>query len=646
MGWVGARDPGDRPGNHVMASLRTANASDSAGTGSLHRRSTLLAFALALALPATLALPAIGAADSLYWSDSSTGALRTGNLNDTVASALLTGLREPLGIAVDPAAGLIYWAEAATGTIQVGSLNGTGTAQTLWAEPGAARPADLAIDAAVGKLFWTDAGTGQVVEASTAGSGHPMGGTPHVLYSEPEAAHPTGIAIDSAAGKLYWTDEGTDEIREGALAGGAARTLYKEPGGSRPSGVAVAASTSRLYWTDAGNDLGTGTVRYAPLSGSGEGQTLYTDSVGSAPRGPALDAATGALYWGDSDPAALRVGSLAGGGSAQSLFSTGAGAAYPALLAAPHGEGAPQITGAVAIGQTLSCGNGKWAANAPGANFYEAPQSYAYQWQLNGVDIAGAQSASYTPNGEGSFTCVLTATNAGGSATQTSAVTVIKAAPPVAAGPPTVSISSPVSGVSYEQGQAVSTSFSCKESAGGPGLASCTDSNGTSPPSGYLKTTSLGLFTYTVTAVSKDGERSTASINYLVIARKAPPGPPAPVASVKSPTIEIKSSFAQVSGRTTKVALLCGGAASCRGTLSLTYLSTTPTHDPPRTTQVPFARTRYVLASRQRRGVLLKLSAPARQLLLKARGHHLTVRARATITAGATKERAVTLHLR
>ncbi len=224
----------------------------------------------------------------------------------------------------------------------------------------------------------------------------------------------------------------------------------------------MASSTSRLYWTDAGNDLGSGTVRDAPLSGSGEAQTLYTDPVGSAPRGLALDAATGAVYWGDPGLPALRTGSLTAGGSAESLFAAEAGPAYPAVLAAPRGEGAPQIAGSAAIGQALTCENGTWASNAPGANFYQAPQTYAYQWQLNGANIAGAQSSSFTPSDEGSYSCVVTATNAAGTAAQASAVAVIKASPPKA------SIVSPASGRTFEQGQVVTTSFSCAEGSGRP----------------------------------------------------------------------------------------------------------------------------------------------------------------------------------
>ena len=102
---------------------------------------------------------------------------------------------------------------------------------------------------------------------------------------------------------------------------------------------------------------------------------------------------------------------------------------------------------------------------------------------------------------------------------------------------PTASISSPAAGGVYHLNQVVSTSFSCTDSAGAPGIASCDDSNGTDTltgGSGRLNTSNSGQRTYTVTALSGDAERTTAQITYTVIAPPASTGRPTITAIIPS----------------------------------------------------------------------------------------------------------------
>lgn len=85
----------------------------------------------------------------------------------------------------------------------------------------------------------------------------------------------------------------------------------------------------------------------------------------------------------------------------------------------PYYEPAPA---SVAVGDLLSCGVG-YVAQA-----YPAP-TYSYQWKRNGANISGATSKTYTVQGADSgaaLTCEITASNASGSDTATTAgVTVV-----------------------------------------------------------------------------------------------------------------------------------------------------------------------------------------------------------------------------
>lgn len=93
------------------------------------------------------------------------------------------------------------------------------------------------------------------------------------------------------------------------------------------------------------------------------------------------------------------------------------------------------------------------------------------------------------------------------------------APPALAVAPPTATIGSPAEDSVYTVGAVVKTKFDCTEAPGGPGIASCTDSAGASGGAGKLETAKLGLYTYTVTAKSHDGQSASATIHYAVVAR-------------------------------------------------------------------------------------------------------------------------------
>ena len=341
-------------------------------------------------------------ADSVYWTNyfdnTIQGAPLAGGGTVVTLYDSTQGVFYPSGLAIDPAAGRIYWGEGSGGTIQGAPLGGGGTVNTLYGSAqGVMGTQCVAIDPAAGRIYWANGFGGAIQGAPLAG-----GGTVNTLYDSARGvSFPTGVAIDpNPAAPERLEVASAERFAIGAWL----RDLFSRP--SSPPG--------RIYWTNGLTTRGgqapnpsDNTVRGAPLAGGGTVETLY---------GPAQV----------SLPTAL------------------------ALLRAPVGTGAPTISWSFIVvldeghfgdfrfggshsgplDRRLTCTRGTWAADLPGSLLYRAPQSFAYQWRLNGTDIGGATTAAYTPSAPGTYTCRVTATNRAGSAAQTSAAVTISCGAP------------------------------------------------------------------------------------------------------------------------------------------------------------------------------------------------------------------------
>jgi CSLREA domain-containing protein len=175
-------------------------------------------------------------------------------------------------------------------------------------------------------------------------------------------------------------------------------------------------------------------------------------------------------------------------------------------------------------GLTGSCGGGAITAVAGSGTV-----------GLTGSTIPAGGSCSFAVNvtatsaGVKHNSTLITSTNGGAGNTANATLDV--------SGPPSASITAPADGQSFNQGQAVTTSFSCTEGTDGPGILSCVDSGGGASPHGTLDTSAVGSHIYTVTATSHDGLTGAAQIRYTVLGR--------PRVQITSPTAGANYAFHQ-----------------------------------------------------------------------------------------------------
>ena len=364
--------------------------------------------------------PAALGANAVYWANSNANAntISFANLDGSGGGDLATTgatVSDPTGVAVDPAAGWVYWADQSANKISFANLDGSGGGDLTTTGATVSEPTGVAVDRAAGRVYWANETANKISFANLDGSG---GGD--LTTTGATVNDPAGVAVDPAAGRVYWANAVGNTIAFANLDGTAGGDLVTTGATvNEPAGVAVDSAAGRVYWAN----FNANKVSFARLDGSGGGDLTTTGATVNEPFGVAVDSAAGRIYWANYIANTISFANLDGSGGGD-LTTTGAtvnGPAFPALVDAPSGTGAPAVSGGSTVGSQLSCSQGSWAADLVSEFLYRAPAGFSYQWSLNSADIAGATNSSIRASTPGDYRCRVTATNHAGSAAQTSA---------------------------------------------------------------------------------------------------------------------------------------------------------------------------------------------------------------------------------
>jgi DNA-binding beta-propeller fold protein YncE len=391
---------------------------------------------LAAAMVCACTAPAALAGNSVYWSNRGTAStISFANLDESGGADLsATGAtgKAPFGVALDPAGGRAYWAGFESNTISFTNLDGSGGGNLATGAATVNGPIGVAVDPVAGRIYWANHNANKISFANLNGTG---GGD--LATGAATVIEPFGVAVDPTAGRIYWANAGANKLSFAKLDGTGGADI--STGGvtvSHPIGVAVDPVAGRIYWAN----FETNKISFANLDGTGGGDLNTSGATTASPEGVALDPGAGRIYWGNPG-GKISFARLdgTGGGDLNTFGATGNFSVFPALLETPSATGTPAITGGSSVGSSLSCSNGSWASDALPELLYRAPRTFAYQWSLNGSNIAGASGSSVTAAAPGEYRCRVTAENQAGPSSQSSAGhTVVAPTIPTPLPPPTL----------------------------------------------------------------------------------------------------------------------------------------------------------------------------------------------------------------
>lgn len=291
---------------------------------------------------------------------------------------------------------------------------------------------------------------------------------------------PDAIAVSPNGNTVYVTN-GLGGVSQYDVGRGGALTPMTTPtvaAGSFPFSIAVSPDGDSVYVTNARTNGAGGVSQYTV----GKGGALIPMAVPTVAAG---DMPGGIAVVPDQGPVAAFSATTAPPGIATSFDASasrdpdGSIARY----AWSFGDGSSQTTVSPSV-----------------THVYANPGSYTAKLTVTD-DIGCSTAVVYTGQ---------TASCNGGPQAQATRQLTIATAPSA----PSIQISSPTSTARYPRGHPVRANYSCHDGTGGPGIASCT---GPVAPGKPINTSRRGRHSFTVTATSKDGQTTTATVRYTVL---------------------------------------------------------------------------------------------------------------------------------